>query len=168
MIVIDIRSGEFSHRFSSHQLLSPERILLSACRHFMVTIQPDHVSIWRMEIVTSPAPYERYLADDAKRFDDEHESEETYYDDYEDMERRDITQQTVRSYNLLQCSICFWFCFFKIVLMRFWDLWAYDHIGAVSRSCCLKMTKSKSKSKLSSPLLEHRPPTRLLQVRLWS
>jgi hypothetical protein len=92
MIVYNLHSGQFTYDFCSNHLSTADGILLSSS--LMIAVELDKVIIWRLQPVTGPHAYETYL-NEMCRSDDERDSDESYYNDYDDDKRQDVVQQRV-------------------------------------------------------------------------
>ena len=94
MLVYNAKEGQFSHKFFSKHLSTADNILLSNNLRYMITVELDHVSIWRLEPISGINGYEKYMNDNCTN-DDEQDTGESYYDDFDDEKRQDIIQKTV-------------------------------------------------------------------------
>lgn len=105
MIVYNSNNGQITYKFCSKQPINAERIFLSPSLHFMVTVEADQVSIWRLEIVTGSNAYDKYISESCPYYDDENDNGENYYDDYDDDKRQDIPQPMVTLNNGHKCMV---------------------------------------------------------------
>jgi hypothetical protein len=126
MIVYDALRDQFSHQFCSKQLSTAERILLTSNLHFMITVESENVSIWRLESVIRDG-YKRYCSDNGVN-DDEQDDGANYYDDYDDDKRQDIVHRKVSDF-------VYFMMFFQqlLVITAFTDVYRRRNKGTVKR-----------------------------------
>lgn len=93
-MVYNIHNGLFTHYVYSQRLIIAERILLTDNLHFMITVEMEQVIIWRLEPVTG-----QELDTEHNDVKDAAAAGETFYDDFDDDKRQDISKQPV-------CIVC--------------------------------------------------------------
>lgn len=81
MVVMNANNGLIYYKFATRHRLAVERIIVTNSLQFLITIEQDRITCWRMEPVDSGVIYDRYMGAQCDEFDDNMTTDDPEYDD---------------------------------------------------------------------------------------